>query len=201
MTSIYVDKTLYQNVDYVLKELQKKFKNRTLRMSDFEINVSKLCDEDFSTEDQMMSSDLGTDLELDFDGGEIKMTSSRKSTSPLVKQLSKEEMEFRDHMETIMSVFENETKQLDSKIDTERKRIQKKYQANLNIEVQKRTLQLNETIKNLKNRIEVLESEMDELVISFKQEKKGLDELYQNEMKRKLLQLKMNNDDWPKTKV
>ena len=148
-----------------------------------------------------MSGDLGTDLELDFDGGEIKMTSLRKSTSPLVKQLSKEEMAFRDHMETIMSVFENETRQLDSKIETERKRIQKKYQMNLNTEVQKRTSQLNETIKNLKNRIEVLESEMDELVISFKKEKKGLDELYQNEMNKKLLQLKMNKDDWPKTKI
>ena len=201
MTSVCVDKTLYQNVDYFLKELQKKFKNRTLRISDFEIDVSKLCDENFSSEDQIMSGDLGTDLELDFDGGEIKMTSLRKSTPPLVKQLSKEEMEFRDHMETIMSVFENETRQLDSKIETERKRIQKKYQMNLNTEVQKRTSQLNETIKNLKNRIEVLESEMDELVISFKKEKKGLDELYQNEMNKKLLQLKMNKDDWPKTKI
>ena len=208
--SVVVDKTLYQNVEYVLKELEKKFKNRTLRMDDFDIDVSVLCTDNFIN-DSEANDELGTELELDFDGGEIKMTSTRKNTPPLVlKQLSKEEVQFREQMDMLMSMFEQETKLLDSKLENERRRIQKKYQAGIRHEVQQRTNQLHDTINNLKDRVELLESEVDDLTTSFKREKKGLEDIFQrqleaerNEMKIKLIQMKLNGnenlDEWQKT--
>ena len=214
MTSVIVDKTLYQNVEYVLKELQKKFKNRTLRMDDFEIDVSILCTDSFIN-DAETNDELGTDLELDFEGGEIKMTSSRRNTPPLVvKQLSKGEIEFREQMDMLMSMFEQETKQLDSKLENERRRIQKKYQASIRQEVQLRTNQLHDTINNLKDRVELLEREMDDLTINFKKEKKVLEDIFQQqleadrtEMKMKLLHMRMSNssvslnEEWQRTKI
>lgn len=215
MTSVVVDETLYQNVEFVLKELQKKFKSRTLRMDDFEIDMSTLCTDNFINNAET-NDELGTDLELDFEGGEIKMTSNRKTSPPLiVKQLSKGEIEFREQMDMLMSMFEQETKQLDSKLDNERRRIQKKYQANIRYEVQLRTNQLHDTINNLKDRVELLEREMDDLSVSFKNEKKSLESIFQQqlesertEMKMKLLQLKMSNGtvgglnkEWQHTKI
>ena len=216
MKSVIVDETLYQNVEFVLKELQKKFKNRTLRMDDFEIDISALCTDNF-VNDAETNDELGTDLELDFEGGEIKMTSSRKNSPPMiVKQLTKGEIEFREQMDMLMSMFEQETKQLDSKLDNERRRIQKKYQANIRYEVQLRTNQLHDTINNLKDRVELLEREMDDLSISFKKEKKNLENIFQQqlesertEMKMELLQMKMNNgnggvlnnEEWHHTKI
>jgi hypothetical protein len=225
--SVIVDKVLCENVEYLLQTLQRKFKSKTLKISDFEIDdISFLCDENYveiNELEQKSGLDNFEDFELDFQDGEVKMTSSKR-TPPLVKTLSKDEIEFREHMDRIMTMFENETRQLDYKIENERQRMHKKYQTKLLDEVQTRTNHLTDTIKNLRNRVQALEADMGELVMSFEEEKKNLEEFYlkkmesdRNEMKMKMIQLKLSNKqnnnnksstipndtngEWQKTKI
>lgn len=199
-------------MESILLELKGKFINQTLTVNDFDNEINKLKNQYSENE---LDEKYPVDLELELENGEIKLALPKKTCTcgniPRTELIIKEELKLREIMKKLMDTFEYETKRLDSKLQNECAFIERKYQIILEKRLLEERARYERAADRLHEQLDAIKTDRDDLVLSFEEEKKNIQEFYLKRIKQDRINMRheqqkkisksLSEKNWKKTKI
>ena len=199
-------------MESILLELKEKFINHTLTVNDFDNEINKLKNQYSENE---LDEKYPVDLELELENGEIKLTLPKKTCTcgniPRTELIIKEELKLREIMKKLMDTFEYETKRLDSKLQNECAFIERKYQLILEKRLLEERARYERAADRLHEQLDAIKTDRDDLVLSFEEEKKNIQEFYLKRIKQDRINMRheqqkkisksLSEKNWKKTTI
>ena len=199
-------------MESILLELKGKFINQTLTVNDFDDEINKLKNQYSENE---LDEKYPVDLELELENGEIKLALPKKTCTcgniPRTELIIKEELKLREIMKKLMDTFEYETKRLDSKLQNECAFIERKYQIILEKRLLEERARHERAADRLHEQLDAIKTDRDDLVLSFEEEKKNIQEFYLKRIKQDRINMRheqqkkisksLSEKNWKKTTI
>lgn len=199
-------------MESILLELKEKFINHTLTVNDFDNEINKLKNQYSENE---LDEKYPVDLELELENGEIKLALPKKTCTcgniPRTELIIKEELKLREIMKKLMDTFEYETKRLDSKLQNECAFIERKYQIILEKRLLEERARYERAADRLHEQLDAIKTDRDDLVLSFEEEKKNIQEFYLKRIKQDRINMRheqqkkisksLSEKNWKKTTI
>ena len=199
-------------MESILLEFKEKFINHTLTVDDFDNEINKLKNQYSENE---LDEKYSVDLELELENGEIKLASPKKTCTcgniPKTELIIKEELRLREIMKKLMDTFEYETKRLDSKLQNECAFIKRKYQMILEKRLLEERARYERAADRLHEQLDAIKTDRDDLVLSFEEEKKNIQEFYLKRIKEDRINMRdeqqqkiskgLAENNWKKTTI
>ena len=199
-------------MESILLELKGKFINQTLTVNDFDNEINKLKNQYSENE---LDEKYPVDLELELENGEIKLALPKKTCTcgniPRTELIIKEELKLREIMKKLMDTFEYETKRLDSKLQNECAFIERKYQIILEKRLLEERARYERAADRLHEQLDAIKTDRDDLVLSFEEEKKNIQEFYLKRIKQDRINMRheqqkkisksLSEKNWKKTTI
>ena len=199
-------------MESILLELKGKFINQTLAVNDFDNEINKLKNQYSENE---LDEKYPVDLELELENGEIKLALPKKTCTcgniPRTELIIKEELKLREIMKKLMDTFEYETKRLDSKLQNECAFIERKYQIILEKRLLEERARYERAADRLHEQLDAIKTDRDDLVLSFEEEKKNIQEFYLKRIKQDRINMRheqqkkisksLSEKNWKKTTI
>ena len=199
-------------MESILLELKGKFINQTLTVNDFDDEINKLKNQYSENE---LDEKYPVDLELELENGEIKLALPKKTCTcgniPRTELIIKEELKLREIMKKLMDTFEYETKRLDSKLQNECAFIERKYQIILEKRLLEERARYERAADRLHEQLDAIKTDRDDLVLSFEEEKKNIQEFYLKRIKQDRINMRheqqkkisksLSEKNWKKTTI
>lgn len=199
-------------MESILLEFKEKFINHTLTVDDFDNEINKLKNQYSENE---LDEKYSVDLELELENCEIKLASPKKTCTcgniPKTELIIKEELRLREIMKKLMDTFEYETKRLDSKLQNECAFIKRKYQMILEKRLLEERARYERAADRLHEQLDAIKTDRDDLVLSFEEEKKNIQEFYLKRIKEDRINMRheqqqkiskgLAENNWKKTTI
>lgn len=228
-----------EEIQDILTKLKEKFTSKTLTVEDFDIEIKKHSSEksnvpsddsnDVINDEQndvtnfnFNEESIESDYELEIENGQVTVTSPVKKGGGICyecqiagrrttekKKSVKEEQVLRNRMKLLMSTFEIETKKLDNKLQSATNSLKNNYEEKFSLQLEEEKEHWTGIINDLLGQLEYIKTDRENLVVTYEQEKKDIEQFYLARIKedRKKMKLEMqknilkSNQEWQKTKI